>query len=100
MSSREVELKRLRSLVKLLNKAGDDCRTTRRSGGIRGLGGDMVSSKYLYEEKPTEMMTKAGKQAWDKIEEESIQRGKIPVMIHGGLLTVRLSDGIIELNDD
>jgi len=99
MTSRDVELKRLKQLVKLLNKSGLNARTTRRSGGIRGLGGDIVSREYLFEEKPGEMMTKAGMAAREKIEEESIQRGKIPVLIHGGLITFRLSDGILELRE-
>ena len=92
MSSRDKELRRLKCLIKIMDSAGISSKPTRRSGGIRGMGGDIISDDFLFEEKPTEMLTKAGQEAWDKIEEESVQRNKIPILVHGGLITMRLSD--------
>lgn len=96
MSSRNKELRRLKAICKACNDNGGDIRPTRRSGGISGMGGDIIDDDYLIEEKPDEMMTKAGRDTWAKIEQESIERGRMPVLIHGGLMTVRLSDGLLE----
>jgi hypothetical protein len=96
MSSRSKELNRLRAMCKVVNDNGGNIKPTRRSGGLKGLGGDLIDDEYLIEEKPNELMTKAGQEVWDKIEQESIERGRTPILIHGGLMTVRLSDGLME----
>lgn len=99
MGSRDVELRRLRRLVKAMESANIRARTTRRSGGLKGLGGDIITDKYLIEEKPDNLFTKYGRDTWEKIEDESIQRARRPVLIHGEFVTMLVSDWMAIVGD-